>query len=58
VAVDVERADDVEVELLAVDDVVEVEVDELLLCGVEPEAGKVLLHLHAHHCHWDSALVK
>ena len=51
VAVDVERADDVEVELLAVDHAVEVEVEELLLRGVEPEAREVLLHFHG-HCHW------
>jgi hypothetical protein len=46
VAVDVEGADDVEVELLAVDDAGEVEAEELLLGGVEPEAREVLLHLH------------
>jgi hypothetical protein len=55
VAVDVEGADDVEVELLAVDDAGEVEAEELLLGGVEPEAWEVLLHLHGrrpgHHCH-------
>lgn len=54
-AVDVEGADDVEVELLAVDDAGEVEAEELLLGGVEPEAREVLLHLHGrrpgHDCH-------
>ena len=56
-AVDVERADDVEVELLAVDHAVQVEVEELLLGGVEPEAREVLLHFHGHpsDCHRCSA---
>ena len=45
-AVDVEGADDVEVELLAEGDAGEVEAQELLLRGMETEAGEVLLDLH------------
>uniref|UniRef100_A0A0E0CUR3 Uncharacterized protein n=1 Tax=Oryza meridionalis TaxID=40149 RepID=A0A0E0CUR3_9ORYZ len=50
-AVDVEGADDVELELLAEDDAGEVEVEELLLRGVETEAREVLLHLHGRPSH-------